>query len=98
MSCWSEYIAYLKDNPEGYWFKRKLYGYGWTPATWQGWTVMGVYLLFVFTLTLVVAPQLPESELLEVVLLPVFGATAVLLAITWKTGESLKWQWGKLKD
>ena len=27
-----EYIAYLKDNPQGYWFKARLYGWGWAPA------------------------------------------------------------------
>jgi len=35
-----EYIAYLKDNPQGYWFKAKLYGWGWDPAIWQGWLVL----------------------------------------------------------
>ena len=27
-----EYIAYLKDNPQGYWFKARLYGWGWVPV------------------------------------------------------------------
>ena len=27
-----QYIAYLKDNPQGYWFKAKLYGWGWVPV------------------------------------------------------------------
>jgi len=42
-SVLKEYIAYLKDNPQGYWFKSKLYGWGWTPARWQGWFVLVVY-------------------------------------------------------
>jgi len=25
------------------WFKAKRYGWGWTPACWQGWLVLGVY-------------------------------------------------------
>lgn len=29
------YLDYIRDNPHGYWFKRKLYGWGWTPVTWQ---------------------------------------------------------------
>jgi hypothetical protein len=28
-----EYKKYLKDNPEVYWFKAKLYGWGWFPVT-----------------------------------------------------------------
>ena len=27
------------------WFRRKKYGWGWTPSTWQGWTVVGFILL-----------------------------------------------------
>jgi hypothetical protein len=26
-------LDYLRNNPQRYWFKRKLYGWGWTPAT-----------------------------------------------------------------
>ena len=35
-----EYIAYLKDNLKRYWFKSKLYGWGWVPVKWQGWLVV----------------------------------------------------------
>lgn len=37
-----EYIAYLKDNPQGYWFKAKLYGWGWAPVKWQGLLVIAI--------------------------------------------------------
>ena len=30
-----QYIQYLKDNPQGYWFRRKLFGWGWVPVKWQ---------------------------------------------------------------
>ena len=42
-----ECIAYLKDNPRGYWFKAKLYGWGWVPVKWQGWlgVVIGIAIL-----------------------------------------------------
>ena len=45
MNVLKQYIEYLKNNPEGYWFKRKLYGWGWTPATWQGWLVLAVFVV-----------------------------------------------------
>lgn len=38
-----EYRDYFRNNPKGYWFKAKLYGWGWTPVTWQGWCVILVY-------------------------------------------------------
>lgn len=40
-----KYLEYLKDNPEGHWFRAKLYGFGWTPAKWQGWAVTVGFML-----------------------------------------------------
>ena len=46
-----KYWQYLKDNPEGYWFKRKLYGWGWVPVKWQGWLVIAISIaIFAFGL------------------------------------------------
>ncbi len=95
MNCWKEYIAYLKDNPEGYWFKRKLYGWGWTPAKKEGWIVMGIYLAFVLGVVVLAGPSIPESEVPVRIIGPVAGATLLLLVIAWRTGEPPKWQWGK---
>jgi len=50
-----EYIKYLKDNPEGYWFKAKLYGFGWAPAAWQGWLVLFVYIVAITLFSLTVS-------------------------------------------
>lgn len=91
MNLFSEYVEYLKDNPQGYWFKRKLYGYGWVPATKQGWSILAVYVLFV--LGLAITGENINNE--SVVILPIVGATLLFLAITIKTGEPIKWQWGK---
>ena len=38
-----QYLEYVRDNPQGYWFKAKIYGWGWVPARWQGWLVIAVY-------------------------------------------------------
>ena len=40
---YKNYTEYMKDNPKGYWFKNKLYGFGWTPIKWQGWLVVLVF-------------------------------------------------------
>jgi hypothetical protein len=45
MNFLSRYIRHLKDNPEQYWFKRKAYGWGCVPATWQGWLTLGVFFI-----------------------------------------------------
>jgi len=92
-----EHIRYLKDNPEQYWFKAKLYGWGWTPAKWQGWLVLCVYLLLVVGLTF----NLDEKAEIETVLvwfmLPITLLTLGLIGICYKTGETPKWQWGPKK-
>lgn len=93
-----EYLSYLRDNPEGYWFKRKLYGLGWTPVTWQGWFVVLVYTVSLVKLALSLEKNAPVSNVLFTFILPVLLLTTVLIAICYKTGERLQWQWGLMKD
>ena len=92
-----EYRAYLADNPEGYWFRRKLYGYGWTPARWQGWLLTLVYLAFIFGVLFASSPQHALIDPEEMAW-PIIGATILFVVITWRTGEPPKWQWGKTKE
>lgn len=96
-----KYIDYLRDNPEGYWFKRKLYGWGWTPARWQGWVVIAVYVLAILGLVLTKEKDIPGnpdsgSNLLAFAL-PIILLTIVLIIITYKKGEKPRWQWGHPK-
>jgi hypothetical protein len=93
-----KYVDYVRDNPEHYWFKRKLWGWGWTPATWQGWSVTLLYITLILLLaftredTIAGNPDLGSNFL--VFGLPVILLTAVLIFIAYKTGEKPKWQWG----
>lgn len=45
-----KYRDYLQDNPKKLWFKRKLYGWGWTPVKWQGWLTIIIYIALIFIL------------------------------------------------
>jgi hypothetical protein len=86
-----------------FWFKSKTYGYGWYPASWQGWVVLIVYLLallgayFLFLHGPITHPgnkqEIPagvwEFFACEIVL------TIVLICIAYKTGEKAGWRWGK---
>lgn len=78
------------------WFKRKTYGWGWTPVTWQGWLVLIFYIALMFlnfmrldaishSASDTVRPFVIQSALL----------TALLIAICYKTGEKPRWQWGE---
>ena len=93
------YIEYLKDNPRGYWFKQRLYGWGWAPATWQGWIVvlafLGVVLLdgaFISWRASVsgVVSGLDMSIFLGVLVLSIVG---IIVIGFWK-GEGPGWNWG----
>jgi hypothetical protein len=96
MNCFEEYINYLKDNPEGHWFKRKLYGYGWTPARKEGWLTLAIYLVLVFGIIIFSNSNKDLMTATNIVSL-VTVVTLIFLLICFKTGESLKWQWGKDK-
>ncbi len=93
-----EYIKYLNDNPQGYWFKAKLYGWGWTPVKWQGWLVIFAYIVLILTLILMREESIsgnPDSGSNFLTLaLPIILFTTILIFICYKKGEKPRWQWG----
>ena len=99
MSVIRRYIAYLRDNPKRYWFKAKWYGWGWVPATWQGWLVI---LGFVAVISWM-AFQLPveETSPSDAQLLWFFGKVVmtigVLVLVAYWKGEKPHWSWGPPK-
>lgn len=96
---YKEYIAYLKDNPKGYWFRRKLYGWGWTPATWQGWTTLALYLLVIFYFFKKIDTSAHSaSDTLIGFTAPLILSTIALLVVCLMKGEKPKWQWGIPKE
>jgi hypothetical protein len=102
MNIVKEYIKYLKDNPQGYWFKAKLYGWGWTPVKWQGWCVIFLYIVLILGLMLVRENDIPGnpdsgSNILTFAL-PIIVLTALLVIVAYKKGEKPRWQWGLPKE
>lgn len=87
-----EYLDYLKDNPNKYWFKRKIYGWGWTPATWQGWLTLLLFLGAIIINTLGIDKTTPEG--LKTFIVETIALILILLFICYRTGEKPKWQWG----
>lgn len=80
------------------WFKAKRYGWGWYPATWQGWAVLALYALVVVGATWAMASR-PSPDLVycATMLLGVL-ATLGLAYIAYRTGEPPRWRWGKDED
>ena len=81
------------------WFKRKRYGWGWTPATWQGWAISAVYVyLLVLIFQSVDATSHSGSDTVLAGALPFIVLSLVLIGICRLFGEEPRWSWGDRKD
>lgn len=102
MNIVEKYIAYLKDNPKGYWFRREVWGWGWTPARREGWLVVAAYSLYIVWLTTnfmneTLSGASPSDEPASFIT-KVLVATLVLAAFCYWKGEPPRFQWGFPKD
>lgn len=87
------YLAYINDNPNGYWFRRKLCGWGWTPATKEGWFVTVVFIAFIICIGWRSdLQQLEGYGLVWQFIVPAVAATTLLVWVCFKTGEPPRWQ------
>jgi amino acid transporter len=78
------------------WFKAKRYGYGWTPATWQGWAVVIIYLEFVvWDFLRIDQMSHSASDTARPFVVQVIIASLVLCLVSYLTGEKPRWRWGK---
>lgn len=77
------------------WFRRKTYGWGWTPITWQGWAVTAFFLAIPVCIKVITKNMdLSRSEQNFYVLatLPLIVVGLVLVCLRY--GERPRWQWG----
>lgn len=79
---------------ERIWFKAKNYGYGWYPASPEGWLVLSVFILVLAlnVLRIVYHPSL--TDLVIWYLPETFIETSTLIFICYLTGEKPEWRWG----
>lgn len=82
-------------TPKKIWFKAKRYGYGWYPATWQGWTVMGIYGILLACLIAAFESNLNRPHAVIYYLIGVGLITVALIIVAAKKGEPAHWRWGK---
>ena len=69
MQLIKKYIAYLRNNPEHYWFKRKPFGWGWTPVTWQGWTASSIAVALIVLISIHSSEETQAVTFIEVALI-----------------------------
>ena len=88
----------MKDSSSSnYWFKRRRYGYGWTPVTWQGWLTVVAFLALVILGAAVLLKDTPRNTFsTELVVFSAFLAVVVAVAvgISRVKGPKPKWRWG----
>ncbi len=89
----------MDEKTERFWFKSKSYGWGWTPATWEGWLVIGAYAIFVTAVTSWVTKRAGAGFIERPGVIGFIGAillaTAILIGICYWKGERPRWRWGK---
>ncbi|MFA6378141.1 MAG: hypothetical protein WCW63_05865, partial [Acholeplasmataceae bacterium] len=80
----------MGKNNKRYWFKAKTYGYGWYPATWQGWLIVTVYLTIFSLLVFIFETDIEKYSVFYFI--SVAAITGLLIYISYKKGEPAKWR------
>jgi hypothetical protein len=79
-----------------YWFKRKTYGWGWTPSTWEGWFITIMYIMAaLYIFRKIDSTSHSASDTLIGFTYPLILLTFILIIVCYFKGEEPRWQWGK---
>ncbi|MAG45167.1 MAG: hypothetical protein CMH63_00135 [Nanoarchaeota archaeon] len=70
------------------WFKNRRFGIGWYPCSWEGWAVIGVYLVLMGFLVKNYLVKMNTSEYIFAVVV----LTGLLIVVSYKKGEQLDWR------
>lgn len=76
------------------WFKRRRYGWGWTPSTWQGWALL-VAMVLLIAVPAFLLPRSTGGAAMIGFLAWTFGVVAVFSAIATVKGPRPRWRWGR---
>ena len=86
------------EETKRYWFVNKKVGIGWVPATWEGWLMILLYVVAMFSL---VRSTLSEKVITQDFFVFIIGTSLLLIllmTICIKFGEPLEWRfWTKRK-
>lgn len=83
--------------PERLWFKAKRFGWGWTPATPEGWIVVGVFIAGLAGSSIALIhfrPAPPTTAMLVEHFAIAVLLFVSLLGVCYQTGEKPGWRWG----
>ena len=76
------------------WFRNKFYGWGWRPASWEGWLVTLLYAAFVMGVSLKMSLDMSYGfGDWARWLMAMAGSTALLAIVAMERGEEPEWRW-----
>ena len=85
----------LAPTDKKIWFPAKTYGWGWGfPVCWQGWVVLGVYVVLVATGAVWLGRE-RSADREHSFIVYIIVLSVIYLGICWLKGEPLAWRWGK---
>lgn len=90
----------MKNTEKKYWFKRRLYGFGWTPVCWQGWATVVLFLIIIIGGSLIL-PDKPamNSFYIEIIYFAMLVVSTIcIVLVSLIKGPKPKWRWGRSKD
>lgn len=77
------------------WFKARRYGYGLSPATWEGWLATALSLAAVAAVMFLAAAVTSSDGAYVAIVVPAtFVIIAVLVVVAFTHGEKPRWRWG----
>ena len=91
------YNEAIIENKQKYWYKRRRYGWGWTPITWQGWLAILGFLVGVWLAKLLLLGDVSRDTWAANggIFLGVSIILVLLLLISsYARGPKPKWRWG----
>jgi hypothetical protein len=78
------------------WFRAKTYGWGWTPCSWEGWLITGLFVFFEYwNFVRLDAVSYSSSDTLRPFIIQTLLAVAAFLVVAYWRGEKPGWRWGK---
>ena len=81
--------AVEQDN----WYKRRRYGYGFTPVTWQGWLLVGLMILLLVIPAFFLGQS--SNEIVIGYLIYVVVVLSASFYVMLSRSPKPKWRWGK---
>lgn len=77
------------------WFRRKWYGWGWYPASIEGWLVTLLFVGLAVFFGLTIDENSSTREVMFTFILPLVLLVIAFLRICYHRGEKPRWNWGR---